>query len=658
LKGRSHSTTTAPRVEEFHYNEFNYLTGWDLSTGGPKTTTTYTYDTIGNMLSEHSNAPTKPAHQDRLYGTANTNASTRHIGPHALGHIDATHSGGVENYSYDAKGRLTKNEQDDGTRDISDYTAFDLPKTVKDPTGKTTTFAYDAFGQRFKKTGPDGTTIYIAGLFEQRTDKNNKTSYIYHLPGIGQAVDNGTTISTEYTLTDAQGSTGLALDKQGNTTAAFHYDPYGAPINPDGTPDTTRAGTPNGTPPGNHTRGFQGNEHDDALRLINNNGRLYDPEAKILTTPDPILTNHAYAYTNNNPTNFTDPSGYNPTCTYCLDPGTSSNGLGNDITAGLMGAGTLGTTGYGGYNAYNGLTTGGAQTASFGQINDAITNPYASLGASDNAAFTPIITNAQNIIDTINAGIQDVKETWNSLRNEGIWYEEYGGDATLSGGRACTGNYCTKLTVGHVIDTIDITTTAYGINSAANTIERTLLWEERALAELAAARTSAMRPLRYTGPIENMADGAARGAVIPDGTIHCTHCAIATDATASGRPASALGDDHFVTLEEIATKGYPTEVEAAQQYARSLGQPGGLLKFENVGDVFATMQYYGNESRGIVFGDWDALKQGHAWNVMNHAGDVRFWDEQAMKVFGGMHPLSYFGADRYHLLITHRGPRK
>ncbi|MFI9825967.1 RHS repeat domain-containing protein, partial [Streptomyces sp. NPDC052013] len=420
LKGRSHSTTTAPRVEEFHYNEFNYLTGWDLSTGGPKTTTDYTYDTIGNMLSEHSNAPTKPVHQDRLYGADNTNAAARHIGPHALGHIDATRSGGVENYSYDAKGRLIKNEQDDGTRDISDYTAFDLPKTVKDPTGKTTTFAYDAFGQRFKKTGPDGTTIYIGGLFEQRTDKNSKTSYIYHLPGIGQTVDNGTTISTEYTLTDTQGSTGLALDNQGNTTAAFHYDPYGAPINPDGTPDTTRAGTPNGTPPGNHTGGFQRNEHDDALRLINNNGRLYDPEAKILTTPDPVLTNHAYAYTNNNPTNFTDPSGYNPTCTYCLDPGTPSSGLGNDINAGIMGAGTLGTTGYGGYNAYNTLSTGGAQTASFGQINDAITNPNASLGASDNAAFTPIITNAQNIIDTVNNEIDDTRRGLDALLNEQI----------------------------------------------------------------------------------------------------------------------------------------------------------------------------------------------------------------------------------------------
>lgn len=49
-----------------------------------------------------------------------------------------------------------------------------------------------------------------------------------------------------------------------------------------------------------------------ATRLINNNGRVYDPAAKLFQSPDPVLGNHPYNHTNNNPINFTDPTGFEP----------------------------------------------------------------------------------------------------------------------------------------------------------------------------------------------------------------------------------------------------------------------------------------------------------------------------------------------------------
>ncbi|MET7458706.1 RHS repeat-associated core domain-containing protein, partial [Streptomyces sp. NPDC005574] len=69
----------------------------------------------------------------------------------------------------------------------------------------------------------------------------------------------------------------------------------------------------NGTPTTNTTdttHGYTGAEHDEPLNLINLTGREYDPQAETFLTPDPLENNHPTAYADNNPTNLTDPTGY------------------------------------------------------------------------------------------------------------------------------------------------------------------------------------------------------------------------------------------------------------------------------------------------------------------------------------------------------------
>ena len=62
-------------------------------------------------------------------------------------------------------------------------------------------------------------------------------------------------------------------------------------------------------------RGYTGHEHLDAFKLINMNGRLYDPVLGRMLSPDNFAQNstqglNRYSYCLNNPLKYTDPSGH------------------------------------------------------------------------------------------------------------------------------------------------------------------------------------------------------------------------------------------------------------------------------------------------------------------------------------------------------------
>ena len=110
------------------------------------------YDTLGNLTHVWvDNLLT----EENQYGTSGGGL------PHAL--TQQTRGNLVTTASYDERGRQKRF----GLRDISQYTSFDLPKTLT-INGQAATLAYDAAGTRAKKTGPAGTTIYVDKLYERR----------------------------------------------------------------------------------------------------------------------------------------------------------------------------------------------------------------------------------------------------------------------------------------------------------------------------------------------------------------------------------------------------------------------------------------------------------------------------------------------------------
>jgi filamentous hemagglutinin len=92
--------------------------------------------------------------------------------------------------------------------------------------------------------------------------------------------------------------------------------------------------------------------------------------------------------------------------------------------------------------------------------------------------------------------------------------------------------------------------------------------------------------------------------------MNCANCAVATDATLAGSPASAL----------------PGAVTQAAQLAKELG--GAWARTSGPTGIAVTMEAAGPGARGIVFGTRGS-GIGHFFNVVNQGGVVRFLDGQA-----------------------------
>ena len=296
-------TGGATRTESFGYDTIGRLTGWGLTSGqAPIKSTSYSYDNAGNLRFAGAD--------ERAFGNQDGTL------PHALTWHDGT-AAGLETFDYDGAGRQTAVRAESGaaTRQVS-YNSFDLPRTVTS-NGSTTTFGYDAFGNKTREVTRNsagavtGASYYLLGLYEKRITPAGVTQ-VYHLTGtdgpIGQAVttNNGASYTMQYTLPDHLGSTSAVVSAAGQLTQALFYDPWGRRTDAAGAPFT--GGT------GGVTRGFTGHEHEDALGLINMRGRYYDPALDTFLTPDPLNTpaGNPYAYTDNDPLNHTDPTGYRP----------------------------------------------------------------------------------------------------------------------------------------------------------------------------------------------------------------------------------------------------------------------------------------------------------------------------------------------------------
>jgi Papain fold toxin 1, glutamine deamidase len=103
--------------------------------------------------------------------------------------------------------------------------------------------------------------------------------------------------------------------------------------------------------------------------------------------------------------------------------------------------------------------------------------------------------------------------------------------------------------------------------------------------------------------------GSIRGVNAIGGKMNCVNCAIATDATLAGRPASALG-------------GGPLRIDVLENaFGGKFGSP------NNIDSVSKTLSAAGPGSRGIVFGSRGS-KVGHVFNGINQNGVVRYLDGQ------------------------------
>jgi RHS repeat-associated protein len=117
-----------------------------------------------------------------------------------------------------------------------------------------------------------------------------------------------------YLHLDYQGSLMAITSQSGNIIEERNYDVWGRPRNP----NTLEYVLPNPFGSGSPVkRGFTFHEHLEEFNLINMNGRMYDPLLARFLNADPLLQDNTdaqnynrYSYVLNNPTKYTDPSGY------------------------------------------------------------------------------------------------------------------------------------------------------------------------------------------------------------------------------------------------------------------------------------------------------------------------------------------------------------
>ncbi|WP_438306865.1 DUF6531 domain-containing protein (plasmid) [Streptomyces sp. HUAS TT11] len=255
-------------------------------------TTSYTYDKVGNRLTS-------------TLGTASTSYTYD-----AADQLTSTTTGSTTTaYDYDAEGNQTKAGADTYTYDLAGQISA---ATIA---GAGYTYDHDASGNQVV-AAKDGTTTNRtewdpnAPLPILATEYDSagaiKQSYRYDPLGQPTATKTGAG-ALFYYHHDTQGSPVDVTNNTGTLYQRWAYDPYGTRVL-----NTTTSGAPASTP------SYTGARYETTTGNLDLHARQYDTATGRFNRPDPATSDSTaphistYAYADNTPTLYTDPSGLTP----------------------------------------------------------------------------------------------------------------------------------------------------------------------------------------------------------------------------------------------------------------------------------------------------------------------------------------------------------
>jgi RHS repeat-associated protein len=258
----------------------------------------WTFDSVGNRLTETRTAPG---------GTATTSKYDYNPAggaqPHALQKVTTTGSAGtkVDEYDYDQAGNTTARVRAGVGQTLEWDAEGHLAKATEN--GKSTSYVYDAAGERLIRRDASGSTLYF-GDTELNLDAGGGlvgTRY-YNYGDDTVAMRNGRDGRLTWLVSDHHGTAELAVEEGTQVVSRQRHDPYGANR---GIAVPKLAGD----------RGFVGGTNDGSTGLTHLGAREYDSTTGRFVSVDPVIDYddpqqmHAYAYANNSPVSFTDPDG-------------------------------------------------------------------------------------------------------------------------------------------------------------------------------------------------------------------------------------------------------------------------------------------------------------------------------------------------------------
>ncbi|MEX2745985.1 FG-GAP-like repeat-containing protein [Rhizobium mongolense] len=277
--------------ETFSYDDaerlFRYVRQAPSPSGAPVAVRTdYGYDIMSNLTTEQRDGVVTRGYE---YSSAAT--------PRALTKL--TSSDGTWTFAYDAAGRqIEQRLSPSGTAPPSRrrilFTPFDLPERVDIGNGGSPThFRYTADRRRVLQNNGQRSIVTIDGVYEaRRKSRSSPISQIVYVPGEGGVAAqveldaNGQPTGVAYYHQDAIASVqAVSRSDPGALEKRFFYEPFGGRVTAAGEPLPNAATGHDAT---DVRPGFAGHEHDDALGLIDMNGRVYDPGQRRFLTPDPV----------------------------------------------------------------------------------------------------------------------------------------------------------------------------------------------------------------------------------------------------------------------------------------------------------------------------------------------------------------------------------
>ncbi|MET7423827.1 RHS repeat-associated core domain-containing protein [Dactylosporangium sp. NPDC005555] len=267
--------------------------------GGPAAYwSSFTYDRSGSRTTstEHATATGDVKVDYTVAGVGQPHA-------HALTSTTTTDNTGTRTaqYTYDKVGNtLTRPGT---TAGATQTLAWDREGHLASVTegGSSTTFLYDADGNRLLRRDAKGATLYL-GATEVRYDKATATSsgtrFYSHAAG---TIAVRTRTGLNWTAADQQGTCNITITAGTNQAKIRRQTPFGG----------SRGTVPTPWP---SEKGFVGGDNDPT-GLVHLGAREYDPTIGRFISVDPVLDLgdpqqlHGYAYSENNPVNRSDPSG-------------------------------------------------------------------------------------------------------------------------------------------------------------------------------------------------------------------------------------------------------------------------------------------------------------------------------------------------------------
>ncbi|MEU6848593.1 polymorphic toxin-type HINT domain-containing protein [Actinacidiphila alni] len=272
----------------------------------------YTYDLSGSRATEtlHDVHGVTANDTHRAYTTPAPTAAR----PHTLSEVDTTGPTGTsaDYYTYDATGNTATRTVGGTQQNLTWDSEGHLTKVTQDDgNGGTTTaasYVYDADGNRLLTRTPAGTTLYL-GSTEITLAKNAttpKATRYYDLGGGTQAVrtdDN----KLSFLISDHLGTSQLAIAATDLAMQQRRSTPFGG----------ARGTTPSAWP---GSKGFVGGTNDPGTGLTHLGARDYDPTTGRFLSADPVLDPadpqqiNGYAYSNNSPVTYSDPTGLRTAC--------------------------------------------------------------------------------------------------------------------------------------------------------------------------------------------------------------------------------------------------------------------------------------------------------------------------------------------------------